>query len=181
VTWASTSVVNLERDPVGCLVVSAFVTGGGILAMLPWLPLIVVALLGAVRAVGPVRAVLVCAAGHVIGTLVSEGIVAWRVDSGALPDSYRHLIDVGPSYVVVSALVITLVYASRQWRWLAVAGLVVMVFAVGIFWGLFSLEVAAVGHTTAIATTLAIAPFLRRGLLCRRQEVARPPTARPIT
>ena len=34
VTWASTSVANLGRDPVGCLVVSAFVTGGGLVARL---------------------------------------------------------------------------------------------------------------------------------------------------
>lgn len=32
------------------------------------------------------RTAVVCAAGHVVGTLVSEGIVGYRVSHGALPD-----------------------------------------------------------------------------------------------
>lgn len=49
--WASTSVVNLEHDPFGCLVASAFVTGGSAWGAVVWLPLIAIALSGAVSAV----------------------------------------------------------------------------------------------------------------------------------
>jgi hypothetical protein len=160
VAWASTSVANLEHDPVGCLVVSAFVTGGGAGGVVTWVPVIALGMFGANRAVGGWRTVLVCAAGHVVGTLVSEGIVAWRVASGALPASYRHLTDVGPSYVVVSAVVVALLCAPAAWRVLAAADLLLLVFVARIFAGLSELDVAAVGHLTAIITAAAIVALL---------------------
>ena len=159
--WASTSVANLSHDPVGCLVVSAFVTGGGAWGLVVWVPVIALAMFGANRGVGNWRLVVVCAAGHVAGTLVSEGIVAWRVSSGALPASYRHLIDVGPSYVVVSALVAALLCAPQVGRVLAVVDLLFLVFVVRIFAGLPELDVAAVGHLTAIVTAAVVVPLLR--------------------
>ena len=100
--WASTSVANLEHHPVASLVLSAFIAGGSAAI---WPVLIALALFGANRALGSVRAAVIFAAAHVIGTLVSEGIVAYRVDAGLLPVSSRHLLDVGPSYVVVAAAV----------------------------------------------------------------------------
>jgi hypothetical protein len=181
---ASTSVANLQHDPVGCLAVSAFVSGDGLGGTLNWLPLIAVAMCGAVRAAGGRRAAAVCVAGHVIGTLVSEGIVAWRVTSGVLPDSYRHLTDIGPSYVVVSALVLALLLAPWRWRLAAAVAMLLLIFPGQIFAGLTSLDVAAVGHVTAIATALLailIAVFLRRARFARkRQPAAMPPTARPM-
>ncbi len=167
--WASTSVANLERDPVGCLVVSAFIAGGGAGALVAWLPVIAIAMFAANRAVGGRRTVLVCAAGHVVGTLVSEGIVAWRVAAGALPASYRHLTDIGPSYVVVSALVCAVLCAPWRWRVLAALDLGVLVFAGRIFAGITALDVSAVGHLTAIVTAAACVP-----LLTRRHRAGRP-------
>lgn len=165
--WASTSVANLEHDPAGCLVVSAFVSGAGAWSLVTWLPVIAVAMFGASAAVGNWRTAVVCAAGHIVGTLVSEGIVGWRVASGALPPGYRHLIDVGPSYVVVSALVVALLCGSWRWRALAAADLLLLVFAARIFAGLTHLDVAAVGHITAMVTAAACVPLLRRGMMQR--------------
>ncbi len=105
VAWASTNVANLEHEPVLPLLVSAFVAPGYWVA---WPVLIALALFGANRALGNGRTALVCLAGQVIGTLVSEGIVAYRVDAGQLAEANRHLSDVGPSYVVVSAVVVAL-------------------------------------------------------------------------
>lgn len=161
VTWASTSVANLERDPVGCLVVSAFVTGGGVRTLVTWVPVIALGMFGANRGVGGWRLVVVCAAGHVAGTLVSEGIVAWRVGSGALPAGYLHLVDVGPSYVVVSAVVVALLCAPPAWRVLAAVDLLVLVFVARIFAGLPGLDVAAVGHLVATMTAVAIVLVMR--------------------
>jgi hypothetical protein len=148
VTWASTSVHNLRYDPVGSLVVSAFVTQGFAAA---WPVLIALAMFGANRVLGNWRAVAVCAAGHVIGTLVSEGIVAYRVSQGLLPGSYRHLIDVGPSYVVVSAIAVAVLYGSWPARAAAALDLALLVGVGNIFGGLSTLNVPAIGHATALA------------------------------
>jgi hypothetical protein len=148
VSWASTSVHNLHHDPVGSLVVSAFVTQGFPLA---WPVLIALALFGANGALGNWRTAAVCVAGHVIGTLVSEGIVGYRVDRGLLPPSDRYLIDVGPSYVVVSAIMVALLYGSWLARAAAALDLALLVVVGDIFAGLTSLNVSAVGHVTAMA------------------------------
>src|ERR1022692_2885641 len=99
--WASTNVVNLHHDPVGSLVASAFIPAAFAAS---WPLLIALALFGANRALGNWRTEVVCAAGHVLGTLVSEGIVDYRVTRGLLPVSDTRIVDVGPSYIVVAAL-----------------------------------------------------------------------------
>ena len=149
--WASTSLANLEHHPVGSLLLSAFIAGGAVSA---WPVLIALALFGANRAAGNLRLAVICLAGHVIGTLVSEGIVACRIDAGLLPVSSRHLLDVGPSYVVVSAIVVALALGSWPARMAAATGLAVLVFGGHIFAGLNSLDVAAVGHVTALAVAV---------------------------
>ncbi len=145
--WASTNVHNLGRDPVGCLVASAFVTGEFTTA---WPILIALAMFGANRVLGNWRTALVCAAGQVVGTLVSEGIVDYRVSRGALPAADRYLIDVGPSYVVVSAIMVALLYGSWLARGAAALDLALLIFVGDIFGGLSQLSYTAVGHVTAM-------------------------------
>jgi hypothetical protein len=156
IAWASTNVANLEHEPVGPLLVSAFVTSGFFLA---WPALIAPAVFGANRALGNARTALVCLAGHVIGSLVSEGILAYRIDVGQLSAANRHISDVGPSYVVLSAIVIALICGGWLVRTLAAVDLAVLVFPGQIFGGLNHLDVAAVGHLTA-ALTAAVATAL---------------------
>ena len=165
--WASTSVVNLEHDPVGSLVVSAFITGGNPVV---WTALIALALFGANRALGNAAVALVCLAGQVIGSLVSEGIVAYRVDVGQLPLSDRQLTDVGPSYVVMSAIVVAVLCGAWAARILAVVDLFILAFPGDIFGGLSNLDVSAVGHVTAAATAAACAGAIMvlRGRPARR-------------
>jgi hypothetical protein len=160
IAWASTNVANLEHEPVGPLLVSAFVTPGFFAA---WPVLMALAVFGANRALGNARTALVCLAGHVIGSLVSEGILAYRIDVGQLSAANRHITDVGPSYVVVSAVVIALACGGWLARALAAAALVVLVFPGQIFGGLSHLDVPAVGHLTAALTAAgAIALILSR-------------------
>jgi hypothetical protein len=151
--WASTNVANLSREPAGPLVLSAFIAPGYYLA---WTALIALALFGANRAFGNGRTALICVAGHVIGTGISEGIVAGRVDAGQLPDADRYLTDVGPSYLVVSAIVIAVICGTWLARALAVIDFAILVFAAHIFSGLSQLDVAAVGHLTAMLTAAAL-------------------------
>jgi hypothetical protein len=162
--WASTNVHNLQHDPVGCMIVSAFFPQGSASA---WPALIALALFGANRALGNWRTAAVCAAGHVIGTLVSEGIVDYRIAHGALPESSRFIIDVGPSYVVVAAIAAAVLYGGWLARAAAVLDLVLLAFVGDIFAGLGHLDVAAVGHVTALAVgalgaTLAVWSLRRR-------------------
>ncbi len=149
IAWASTNVANLEHEPAGPLLVSAFVTPGFFAA---WPVLMGLAVFGANRALGNARTALVCLAGHVIGSLVSEGILAYRIDVGQLSAANRHITDVGPSYVVVSAVVIALACGGWLARALAAVDLVLLVFPGQIFGGLSHLDVAAVGHLTAALT-----------------------------
>jgi hypothetical protein len=162
--WASTNVENLEHEPLGPLVLSAFIGPGYLLA---WPVLIALAVFGANHALGNARTVLVCAAGHVIGSLVSEGIVAYRVDAGQLPAADRYLTDVGPSYVVVSAIVIAVICGTWLARVAAALDFAVLVFGGHIFSGLSHLDVAATGHLVAIITALACVTLIlrRRGRL----------------
>jgi hypothetical protein len=171
--WASTSVVNLEHDPVGSLVVSAFITGG---SPIVWTALIALALFGANRALGNGAVALVCLAGQVIGSLVSEGIVAYRVDAGQLPVSDRQLTDVGPSYVVMSAIVVAVLCGAWAARLLAAIDLAILAFPGDIFGGLGNLDVAAVGHVTAAVTAAVCttAITVRRARRARRSHAAVP-------
>jgi hypothetical protein len=150
--WASTSVANLEHEPVGPLVVSAFIAPGYLLL---WPVLAALALFGANRALGNARTALVCVAGQMIGSLVSESVVGYQVDAGQLPVADRHLVDIGPSYVVVSAIVIALICGTWLARVLATADFAILVFGGQIFSGLSHLEVSAVGHLTAMVTAAA--------------------------
>ena len=143
--WSSTNVVNLHHDPVGSLAASAFIPAAFAAS---WPLLIALALFGANRALGNWRTAVVCAAGHVLGTLVSEGIVDYRVTHGALPASATRILEVGPSYIVVAAIVVAAAYFA------------LLVFVGDIFGGLSRLDVAAVGHLTAIMVAVLLGSLL---------------------
>jgi hypothetical protein len=163
--WASTSVHNLRHDPVGCLIVSAFFSSGSAWA---WPALIALAMFGACQALGSWRTAVVCASAHVVGTLVSEGIVADRVAHGSLPAADRFLTDVGPSYVVVSAIVVAILYGGWLARAAAALDLALLAFVGDIFAGLSRLSVSAVGHVTAM-----VVGGLLGSLLAWQQRLAR--------
>ncbi len=178
--WASTNVASLQHHPVPALVLSAFLPSGSPFA---WLALIALTMFGANRAVGTARLALICAAGHLIGTGVSEGIVAYRVDYGSLPSAWSHIPDVGPSYVVVSAIVVAVMFGTWLTRVTALAVFAVLVFVSHIFAGLTSLHVAAVGHLTAIVTAAALGLALavrQRGVRAGADGMTPAPDGRQI-
>jgi hypothetical protein len=144
--WASTSVTNLQHHPAGALVASAFVNADHPLV---WPALASMGLFGADRVLRPARAAVLCVLAHVAGTLISEGIVAYRVRAGGLPSAALSQVDVGSSYVVVAALVVAVLAGTWPARTVALAGLLtVLPF---LFAGLSRLEVSAVGHTVSLA------------------------------
>jgi hypothetical protein len=155
--WASTNIVNLRHDPLGSLVVSAFIPGEQAIA---WPFLIAMALFGAIRVLGNLRTLLVCVAGHVLGTVVSEGISAYRIGQDLLPESAAHIIDLGPSYVVVAAITVAVLHGPWLVRIVAAVDLVLLIIFGGIFDGLTSFEVSAVGHTTSIVVAAVLGSVL---------------------
>lgn len=155
--WSSTNVHNLRAHPIGSLVASAFIPGQRIF---PWLAAVTLALFTANKLLGNARAVLLIGAGHVVGTLVSEGIVAARIAGGNLPASAQLIVDVGPSYLVVSALAAAMLYGA--WPYATAAGVCFAGLAGDIFGGLSHLDVAAVGHLTAVTTGVLLGGLLLR-------------------
>ncbi|MGW3208402.1 rhomboid-like protein [Streptomyces sp. NPDC001135] len=158
--WASTNLANMGDHPVEALIASAFLFGAD-----PWACLRSIALAGAMLAFlvirfGNMRAVALIAAGQVLGTLVSEGLLAARIAAGQADPALRATLDVGPSYVIVAALAAVVAAGARRWhRWTALAALAVR--APHITSGLTTLGVTPVGHVTALSTGLLLAWGLR--------------------
>lgn len=166
IVWTSTNLANLEHHPVPALLASAFVVEDG--DPYAWMVVSAAALVALAWRLGPWRTLAVVATAHLLGTGVSEGVVAWRVHTGVLPGQARLLVDVGPSYVVVAALVGAVVAGPWQARLVGVGGFAVL--APSLFFGLTDLDVAAVGHVCAIVIGLG----LTAALLPDRGAAARP-------
>ncbi|GAA4636376.1 hypothetical protein GCM10023196_085860 [Actinoallomurus vinaceus] len=160
----ATNLVNLRSDPLGTMIASAFVAEA---APWMWVAFAIVGLFPVAHRFGNVRTLVLVGAAQVIGTLLSEGLLAWRISTGAAHPSMRYLDDVGPSYVIASALVATILYGaeplvrtarhghwlfdrvpSRWWRIGAAVGLAFL--APHLFNKLDRLDVAAVGHVVAL-------------------------------
>jgi hypothetical protein len=166
--WASTDLVNLRHHPVGAMIVSAFVAGGSIL---DWIALGLIGFVCAGNTVGNLRCAAVTATAHVVGTLVSEGILAVQIDGGAVPVTERTILDIGPSYVIVAALVIGIAYG--RWPARVASALAFALLSPHLFVGLTRLDVSAVGHCSAILVSLLMGYALRRSWRARPEWSAR--------
>lgn len=171
VAWASTNLANLPGNPVGTMVTSAFVAENAHAVLMATMAL---GLFPVTRRFGNLRAVVLVAASHVVGTVVSQGIAFVRLEMGLLSGSVRTISDVGPSYVLSAALVAAVLYGrGRVPRLLALLAWAAL--APELFQGITRLDVAAVGHSVAMLTgALAGGLFL---LLERRRTT----TARDAT
>ncbi|MFE1925625.1 rhomboid-like protein [Streptomyces asoensis] len=120
----STNLHELSRHPVRVLVASAMWTDGG-----SWLPYVVLYSVFHARAerwLGTARWLAVCAAAHVLATLLSEGMLAKAIRDGLAPRSAADTLDVGVSYAL-SGVVAVLVYRIRPpWRYGYLAGVAVL-------------------------------------------------------
>lgn len=154
----STNLAHLTRDPWLVLPASALFTRGGLPFALAGC-LICVGLLE-VQA-GPAVAFAVGAAGHVFGTLISEGVIAIRVATGDLPSAARQALDVGPSYILVACACAVIAWprahrAARIACLIAVAPLFVFT-----AWRLPEGRIDAMGHVSAAAVGIIAGVLLR--------------------
>jgi hypothetical protein len=160
-TWlhyASTDLVNLGDHPVRAMLLSA-VLGDG--RMWAWAVLAVIGVLTFGRRVGWPVALGLAVAVHILATLVSQGLVAYRISTGGLPSSARTVLDVGPSYLVTAALAAGVGYGSRPGR--VVCALALGAVLPSLLDGITVLDLSAVGHVSSIALGLALGwPAARR-------------------
>jgi hypothetical protein len=163
--WASTNLDNLRHHPVAAIAVSPFLADG--YAWL-WIVLSLIGLAAAGRVLGNLRTAILAVTVHVLETLVSEGILAARIGAGAVSPQARHVIDVGPSYIAVGALVAAIAYSTWPGRLLSAAGFAVV--APYLFAGLQDWGVAEAGHTCAIIIGLVLGY-----LLCKSRTKAQAP------
>lgn len=157
--WSSTNLDNLRPagHPAEAFVVSAFVPqeSAGV-----W-PLFALSVFSVVAALGARRAVVLLASVHVGVSIVTEGLVWWRIHQGSLPGSEAHDWDTGPSYLVVTAMVVAIGCARRTW--------VRLVWAVALAGATPSLlegieggDYTAIGHLLSSAVGLAVVLRMRR-------------------
>ncbi|MGV9263425.1 rhomboid-like protein [Kitasatospora sp. NPDC003701] len=174
--WASTNLDNLRPWPAGhpveSLAVSVFVPQSTV-----WVwPFFALSVFAVVSALGARRAVAALALAHVGATGVTEALVWWRIEHGSLPATEAHVLDTGPSYVVVAALAVAIGRARPVWSrvvWLVM----LLVAAPDLLSGIGDGEVSAVGHVLAFTAGLAVAGAHRLGLppVARRAVLAAPP------
>lgn len=155
--WASTNLVNLRHHPVGAMVVSALMDDSNIL---DWIALGLIGLICAGHTLGNMRCAIVVTVAHVLGTLVSEGILAVRIAAGAMPVTDRSILDIGPSYVIVAALVVGIAYG--RWPARVASAIAFALLAPHLFVGLTHLDVGAIEHCCAIVIGLALGFVFQR-------------------
>jgi len=155
--WASTDLVNLRHHPVSAMIVSAFVDDSFIL---DWIVIGLIGLVCAGHTLGNLRCAATVTVAHVVGTLVSEGILAIRIADGAVAETQRTILDIGPSYGILAALVVSIAYG--RWPARIASAVAFALLAPHLFVGLTHLDVSAVGHSCVILVSLVTGHFLQR-------------------
>ncbi|MFD9395848.1 rhomboid-like protein [Streptomyces sp. NPDC060000] len=166
----STNIHELSRHPVRVLVASAMWIDGG--HWLPYAVLYSVFHAQAEHRLGTARWLAVCAAAHVLATLLSEGALAKAIRDGLAPQSAANTLDVGVSYAL-SGVVAVLVYRIRPpWRYGYLAGVLVF-YAVPLVAGPTFTDF---GHFVSVLIGLGCYPLVRgRGRVRNPKETASVP------
>jgi len=160
---SSTDLAHLERAPWLVLPASSIWSGGDIAW---WLLAGLLCLCALELAHGPMAVAVTGAVAHVAGTLVSEGLIAVRIAAGQASTSARHLLDVGPSYIV-AACAAAVVASPRAPK--VVRVLCALTF-VPLFVTAFDFTDAGQVATTGHAVALAVGVLMARTRLVRHAQ-----------
>ncbi|WP_316526321.1 rhomboid-like protein [Kitasatospora brasiliensis] len=158
---------NLLQHPLRALVLSGFWVAGEV--WMPYLWGFAFTLAPLERRVGPARAAAVFAVGHVVATLLSQGVVITAVETGRMAPEVMDYLDIGVSYGVLACLGAVAGLLSRPGRVLALGGVGLMI--AGQIAGDRDV-ITGVGHPAAVLTGVALWRWLRR-------VERRPPRPRP--
>ena len=163
----STNIHELSLNPVRVLVASAMWTDSGY-----WLPYAVLYSLfhaQVERWVGTLRWLAVCAAAHVLATLISEGALLWGIRHGMVPESAVNTLDVGVSYALAGAIAVLTYRIPAPWRY-PYAGGVLILYVVPL---VTARTFTDLGHFTAVLIGLGCYPLVRgRGKAWNPKETA---------
>ncbi|MBT2471982.1 hypothetical protein J7E97_30015 [Streptomyces sp. ISL-66] len=152
----SSNIHELARHPVRALLSSAFWIES------PYsLPLYVVLFevfqANVERWLGTLRWLFVIATGHITATLISQKLVQMAIEDHRAPRSMVHVVDIGVSYGLATAVGVLTYRLPGPWRWLYLAGCVAF----------FGLPLATggtftdLGHAIALAVGLLAWPLTR--------------------
>ncbi|QKW28150.1 hypothetical protein HUT11_19980 [Streptomyces seoulensis] len=149
----STNLHELSAHPARVLFASAMWIAGG--RWLPYAVLFTVFHAQAERRLGTPRWLAVCAAAHVLATLISEGALLWGIRRGVVPESAVNTLDVGVSYALAGVVGVLTWCLRGPWRYGYAAAVL----------GFFAVPLAAgrtftdLGHFTAALIGLACRPL----------------------
>ncbi|MFF0964461.1 rhomboid-like protein [Streptomyces sp. NPDC003703] len=149
----STNIHELSDNPVRVLLASAMWIPSG--RWLPYAVLYTVFHAQAERWTGTVRWLAVCAAAHVLATLISEGALLWAIRRGVAPASAVDTLDVGVSYALAGVVAVLTYRIRRPWRY-PYAAAVLLFFGVPLLTGRTFTDL---GHFTAVLIGLACRPL----------------------
>jgi len=151
----STNIHELSSNPLRAFITSAMWTAGG--RWLPYAVLYTVFHAQAERWLGTVRWLTVCAAAHVLATLVSEGALLWAIHDGLAPFSAVNTLDIGVSYALAGVIGVLTYRIAAPWRYAYLAA-VLLVFALPLA---TSPTFTDFGHFIAVLIGLACCPLTR--------------------
>ncbi|MEU6380925.1 rhomboid-like protein [Streptomyces sp. NPDC046909] len=151
----STNIHELSSNPVRVLVSSALWIDGG--RWLPYAVLYSVFHAPAERWLGTARWLGVCAAAHVLATLISEGALLWGIRHGMAPESAVNTLDIGVSYALAGVIAV-LVYRIPAWWRYPYGMAVLVVYGVPLVTGRTFTDL---GHFTSVLIGFGCYPLVR--------------------
>ncbi|WP_338060134.1 rhomboid-like protein [Streptomyces fulvoviolaceus] len=151
----STNIHELSSNPVRVLVASAMWIDGG--RWLPYAVLYSVFHAPAERRLGTARWLAVCAAAHVLATLISEGALLWGIRHGMAPASAVNTLDIGVSYALAGVVAVLVHLIPAPWRY-GYAFVVLLVYGVPLVTGRTFTDL---GHFTSVLIGFGCYPLAR--------------------
>ncbi|MEU3983024.1 rhomboid-like protein [Streptomyces sp. NPDC026672] len=150
----STNIHELSQNPLRVLIASAMWIDGG--HWLPYAFLYTVFHAQAERWLGTGRWLLVCAAAHVLATLLSEGALLVAIRDGMAPYSAVDTLDIGVSYALAGVIGVLSYRLAPPWRY-AYLLVVLVVYGVPLAAGRTFTDL---GHMVSVLVGLACRPLV---------------------
>ena len=151
----STNIHQLSQDPLRAFITSAMWIDGG--HWLPYAALYTVFHAQAERWLGTVRWLAVCAAAHVLASLVSEGALLQAIRDGMAPHSAVNTLDFGVSYALAGVVGVLTYRLAAPWSY-AYLAVVLLVYSIPLT---ATPTFTDFGHFIAVLIGLACYPLTR--------------------